>query len=265
MNDQPAIDTSVAHPARVYDYLLGGKNNYAADRRVGDRTVALLPGLVAGVRANREFVLQAVRYAVQEHGIDQVVDLGAGVPTAPAVHEVARATDPAVRVAYVDNDPIVVCHDRALLGKASNVVVIAGDLTNPSSVLDDMEIGRMIDWRRPVALIAAAVLHFIPDDQEVHDILSAFRSQLAPGSVLIVSMATSEGRTPAQVEEIEARYATNLPFRLRSAAQMADFLDGLELVEPGIVDVVDWRPHAGAVRQGEGMALAAVARVPDLD
>jgi hypothetical protein len=262
VNDEPVLDTSVAHPARVYNYLLGGKDNYAADRRVAERTVDLLPGLVAGVRANRRFVLQAVRYAASERGIDQFVDLGAGVPTSPAVHDVARAINPAVRVAYVDNDPIVVSHDRALLGNDSQVVVTANDLTDPTSVLDDPEIAHLIDWERPVGLIAAAVFHFIPDDQEVRQILAAYRDRLAPGSALIVSMATSEGRTPSQVLQVETAYATSMPFRLRSAAQLADFLDGLELAEPGIVDVVDWRPDPAAVRQGEGMAMAAVGHVP---
>lgn len=259
--DRPIIDTSVAHPARVYNYLLGGKDHYLVDRVVGDRTTQLLPEIVAAARANRQFVLHAVRFLAAEHGIRQFVDLGSGVPVVPSVHDVAREVIPDAVVVYVDNDPIVLAHDRALLGKHPGVGVVGGDLTDPPAVLHDPIVTELIDWSRPVGIIAAAVFHFVPDDDRVRSILDAYRAKLVPGSAVVLAQASAEGRSVEATREIEATYATNLPFRMRTAAQLRAFLDGLDLAEPGLVDLLDWRPTIEGARSGAGLGLCAVGIV----
>ena len=258
----PPIDPTQAHPARVYDALLGGKDNYAPDRDVAGRMADLLPDLVAGVRRNREFVVAAVRLMVGELGIRQIVDIGSGVPTSPSVHEVARGIDPATVVVYADNDPLVLAHDRALLGGRPGVVTVAADLTDPPSILDHPELTGLVDWDRPVALVIAAVLHFLPDDECALGYVARYRDALAPGSAIALSMATSEGRTEEEAREIERTYASSQPFVLRSRERIAEFLDGLRLVGPGIVDIAEWHPGAIPGRTGSGMALGAVGVKP---
>jgi hypothetical protein len=238
----PEIDVSIAHPARIYDFLLGGKDNYAADRAVAEQMLAINPEAAPSARRNREFILRAVRAMVEELGIDQIVDLGTGIPTAPTVHGVARAINPEVVVAYVDNDPIVLAHDRALLAVEPGVVTVLGDLTDPPSVLDAPEINELIDWSRPVGMIMAAVFHFVPPERAPERVVAAYRDRMAPGSAVAISMLTSTGAVADDMEQAKRQYRATQGLTFRSRDEVAAFFAGFEPVEPGLVDPAAWRP-----------------------
>jgi len=235
------IDTTVAHSARVYDYWLGGKDNFEPDRLVADRMIRAVPDIQPLVRRNREFIQRAVRYFVGEQGIDQIIDIGTGIPTSPAVHQVAREINPDVRVAYVDNDPIVLAHDRALLSREEGVVTFLGDLMEPETVLDDPGLRELIDFDRPVAVIFAAVIHFIPDEQDPLGMLAKYRARLAPGSGIAISQVSTTRRTPEQVAEFVGNYNTTTPLIFRTDEEIRALFAGFELVEPGVVAVHTWR------------------------
>jgi len=240
------IDTTTAHPARVYDYLLGGKDNYHPDRVVGDRLLAALPDVGELTRRNREFIHRAVRHLVAEQGIEQIIDVGTGIPTTPAVHEVARAVNPNVRIAYVDNDPIVLAHDRALLSHAPGVTTFIGDLLDPASVLDQPELRSLIDFTRPVAVLFAAVFHFVTDDQDPPGVVAAYRDRMAPGSAMVISHLSTSHRPAHAVREFVAGYTTSAPLVFRPDAAIADLFDGFTLADPGLVPLHDWRPDTAA-------------------
>lgn len=242
------IDTSRPHPARIYDYLLGGKDHYEVDQRAGDRLVGTAPEVRAGLRANRAFMRRAVRYVVAR-GVRQVLDIGTGLPTSPNVHEVAQALAPDVRVAYVDNDPIVAAHANALLSSSGTTSVMLGDLRDPRSVLDNPEVRRTIDFDEPVALLLVAVLHFLTDAEDPAGAVATLRDALAPGSFLVLSHATGDfaDRTAAQAVYSSATATLNL----RSRAGVERFFDGFDLVEPGLTQVPFWRPD-GPPEPGAG-------------
>ncbi|MGW3360787.1 SAM-dependent methyltransferase [Streptomyces bungoensis] len=233
------IDTSRPHPARIYDYLLGGKDNYEVDQRAGDRLAEAAPEVRAGLRANRAFLRRAVRYVVGS-GVRQVLDIGTGLPTSPNVHEVAQTLAPDVRVAYVDNDPIVAAHANALLSSSGTTSVMLGDLRDPRSVLDNPEVRRTIDFDEPVALLLVAVLHFLTDAEDPAGAVATLRDALAPGSFLVLSHATGDfaDRTAAQAVYSKATATLNL----RSHAGVERFFDGFDLIEPGLAQVPFWRP-----------------------
>ncbi|MEV6116340.1 SAM-dependent methyltransferase [Streptomyces sp. NPDC052109] len=234
------IDTSKPHPARIYDYLLGGKDNYEVDRVAGDQLAAAAPEVWISVRANRAFLHRAVRYVVGS-GVRQILDVGTGLPTSPNVHEVAQETAPDVRVAYVDNDPIVKTHADALLSRTGTTSVVLADLRDPQSVLDHPEVRRIIDFGRPVALFLVAVLHFIRDADEPERIVAVLRDALPAGSFLVLSHAT--GDFADDRSEAEAVYTSaTATMNLRSRDRVARFFDGFELVEPGLVQVPFWHP-----------------------
>ncbi|MFJ9711560.1 SAM-dependent methyltransferase [Streptomyces sp. NPDC101234] len=236
------IDTSKPHPARIYDYLLGGKDNYEVDRKAGDQLGTLAPEVYASVKANRAFLHRAVRFVV-ENGVRQILDVGTGLPTSPNVHEVAQAVAPDVRVAYVDNDPIVKAHADALLNRAGTTSIILADLRDPQSILDHPEVRRVIDFGRPVALFLVAILHFIPDTDEPERIVATLRDALPDGSFLVLSHATSDfvgDRTEAQAVYNNATATMNL----RSRDRVERFFEGFDLVEPGVLQVPFWRPDA---------------------
>ena len=228
------MDTSKPNIARVYDYWLGGKDNYAADRDVADRMLAHDPGLRDRVRDNREFVAGVARLAA-ERGITQFIDLGAGLPTRPSVHEAARAVHPGARVAYVDNDPVVVSHARALLATGAGLAVSQADLRDPADVLDDPVLHGVFDLAQPVCVILAAVAHFLPVAQAAR--ITAEHRPLAAGSWLAISVAHFTD------EELLARlYAlhTTAPFQNHGTGRLAAFLAGLDLIPPGIAEVRRW-------------------------
>ncbi|GGL93803.1 hypothetical protein GCM10010129_42130 [Streptomyces fumigatiscleroticus] len=233
------IDTSRPHPARVYDYLLGGKDHYEVDRRAGDELVAVAPEARIGVRANRAFMQRAVRYVVGS-GVRQILDIGTGLPTSPNVHEIAREVAPDVRVAYVDNDPIVNVHAGALLGDSGASSIVLADLRDPRAVVDHPDVRRVIDFGEPVALLLVAVLHFLTEAERPGRIVATLRDALPAGSFLVLSHATGDfaDRTSAQAVYDKASATMNL----RSRAEVERFFDGFELVEPGLAQVPFWRP-----------------------
>jgi len=244
----------IPHPARMYDYYLGGKDNFPADREAAERALAANPEFRSTARANRGFLQRAVRYAAAQ-GVDQFLDIGTGIPTAGNTHEIAQQVDPHARVVYVDNDPIVLTHARALMagmGKGRTEVLQA-DLRDPAGILATAEVRELLDLSRPVALVLAAVLHFLPDEDEPAKVVETLVDALAPGSHVILSHGTADF-IPAEVRDrVTGVYSkATAPLVGRSRAQVAGFLDGLELLEPGVVTVPLWRPEeeppAGADR-----------------
>jgi S-adenosyl methyltransferase len=241
--EQAAFDTSVAHQARIYDYLLGGKDNFAADRKAGDAMIEAYPTMVELVRANRAFLRRAVRFLAGDAGVRQFLDIGTGIPTAGNTHEVAQAVDPGSRVVYVDYDPIVLAHARALLTSDAEGVTgyVDVDLRDVAKVLD--RAAETLDFAEPVAVTMAMTLHAISDDDDPHGIVARIVSALPPGSYLAISHPASD---------IEPERVTDLLDRLnrlsyqqyigRTYAQVLRFFEGLELVEPGLVQIQQWRP-----------------------
>jgi hypothetical protein len=241
----------ITHPsiARVYDYLLDGKDNFAADRAVAEKLMAsnLEPKRLAFV--TRDFLVRAVRFAAQR-GVAQFLDLGSGLPTAPSVHEVAREAVPGARVVYVDNDPVVVAHNRALLTTDDGLVTIQADVREPGSVLDSEATRECLDFGRPVAVLLLGIMHFIGDADDPEGMIGRYRDALAPGSLLVLSTGTSEGADPAVVSGTEEAYQDyRTAFRLRSRAEIQRLFDGFDLVEPGLVAMQDWRPAATTDRE----------------
>ncbi|MFE0101851.1 SAM-dependent methyltransferase [Streptomyces sp. NPDC059009] len=234
------IDTSRPHPARIYDYLLGGKDNYEVDRAAGDELAAAAPEVRIGVQANRDFLRRAVRHVVGA-GVRQLLDVGTGLPTSPNVHETAQEVAPGVRVAYVDNDPIVNTHANALLGGvgASTTTVLA-DLRDPRAILEHPDVRSLIDFDEPVALLLVAIVHFLTEAERPEEIVATLRDALPPGSYLVLSHATGDfaDRRDAQAVYKGATASLNL----RSRTEVMRFFDGFELVEPGLTQVPFWRP-----------------------
>jgi len=246
--DKPIeIDTSTAHSARVYNYLLGGKDHYAADRDAGDQMIAALPNVVTGSRMNRAFLARAVRYLVTECGIRQFLDIGTGIPSAHNTHEVAQAIAADARVVYVDNDPVVLAHARALLTGTpeGSVAYLHADLRRPGKILDDA--ASTLDFRQPVALMMLMVLHMIPDTDGPHDIVQGLLDALAKGSYLALSHPPSDilADGVAKVQQrLNERLGTGESMTARSREEVARFFDGLDLVPPGIVQVHQWHPDS---------------------
>jgi hypothetical protein len=190
----------------------------------------------------RDFLVRTVRFAAQR-GVGQFLDLGSGLPTAPSVHEVARSVNPAARVAYVDNDPVVVAHNRALLATSDGLTTLLADVRDPRSVLASGELKECLDLAEPVAVLLLGVVHFIGDDEDADGMIATFRDALAPGSLLILSTGTSEGADPAVVSGTQDAYRNyRTAFRLRSRAEIERLFDGFDLVPPGLVPMQDWRP-----------------------
>ncbi|MER6459172.1 SAM-dependent methyltransferase [Streptomyces sp. NPDC001288] len=235
------IDTSKPHPARIYDYLLGGKDNYEVDRQAGDQLAAVAPEVWISVRANRGFLQRAVRHVI-DSGVRQILDVGTGLPTSPNVHEIAQEAEADVRVAYVDNDPIVKAHADALLNRAGTTSIVLADLRDPKSVVEHPEVRRIIDFDQPVALFLVAILHFIRDAEEPERIVATLRDALPAGSFLVLSHATDDfaERSAAQAIYNNATASMNL----RPRARVERFFEGFELVEPGLVQVPFWRPDS---------------------
>jgi hypothetical protein len=236
----PAIDTTRPSAARMYDYALGGKDNFAVDRDAAERAYQVMPDGPGLARANRDFLARAVR-AMSESGIRQFIDLGTGIPTSPSVHEVAREGNPAAHVVYVDNDPIVLAHNRAILDRADGVVTILRDLREPARVLADSELIKTVDLDEPVGLLMIAVLHFV-DLAVAPEVVQNYVHRLAPGSQVAFSVGTREGVAPEVSTQVERIYAsTQSPIVFRTRAQVEQLIDGLDLVEPGLTDVTEWR------------------------
>jgi len=257
------IDTSVAHPARVYDYWLGGKDNFTADREAGDRVLAATPGLRERVRANRAFLVRAVRYLAAEAGIRQFLDIGTGIPSANNTHEVAQQTAPDSRIVYVDNDPIVLTHARALLagGPMGSIQYIDGDVRDVASIT--RAAARTLDSTQPTALLLLGILHLIQDAEGPYEIVARLMDALPSGSYLAISHPASDIH-PGQAEA-QRRYneRVSTPQTLRTRAEVSRFFDGLDLVPPGLVYVHTWRPGPDDIVPPDGVsAYGGVARKP---
>jgi hypothetical protein len=263
--DDPAdaLDTTVPHIARVYDYLLGGKDNFAADRAAGEAMVAAYPHIVSSMTANRTFLARAVRYLAGEQGMRQFLDIGTGIPTANNTHEVAQAVAPDSRVVYVDRDPVVLIHARALLTSSpeGSTDYIEADARDAGAIL--AHAAGVLDFSRPVALMLVAILHFIPDEDQPYDIVAKLVDALPSGSMVTITHPCSDvdtAGTAGAAREFNDRATQRVT--LRSQEQVARFFDGLDLADPGIVQVQDWRPDSDAEPAMRTAVWAGVARKP---
>jgi hypothetical protein len=240
--------------ARIYDYLLGGKDNFEVDREVAAHLAEVQPLVVAGVRANRAFVRRATAF-LAERGIAQFIDLGSGLPIGDNVHEVAQRVNPDTKVVYVDNDPIVLVHGQALLADNHRTIVIEGDIRKPEQILADRQVRGLIDIEQQVAVLCAAIMHFVSDTEDPARIVRTFREVMAPGSALVISHVVDDGdeQRDAATREGAAIYCeTTAPFVLRSRAQVSAWFEGFTLVPPGLVEADAWR------RKGNGKARAPI-------
>ena len=247
----PDVDVSRPHPARMYDYYLGGKNHYAADREVADKVLAGAPSARTGPRENRAFLGRAVRFLAAEAGVRQFLDIGTGLPTTDNVHEVAQRAAPSSRVVYVDNDPLVLAHARALLTSSpeGRTAYIQADLRNPAAILSSPVTVDVLDFSQPVALILAAILHFIPDEFRPADILATLVDALPSGSYLVASQVSMEDNPALIGNAMDAYRAAGLPAQARDSGDFARLaFAGLDLVPPGVVLVSEWRPETDGPR-----------------
>jgi hypothetical protein len=258
----PDFDTRVPHNARVYDYLLGGKDNYAADREAGDRMLAAYPDVVHTVRANRAFLARAVRFLAADMGIRQFLDIGTGIPAANNTHQVAQQFAPDSRIVYVDNDPIVLSHAQALLTSSQEgaCAYIEADLRDPESIL--AAAGDTLDFTSPVAVMLVAVLQWIDDADDPAGITDRLIAACAPGSFLTIShpasdLATGLDAATRQFNQSGGDRATN-----RDRAAVTRMFDGCELVEPGVVRAAEWRPDSELEAFRHAAVWAGVAQKP---
>jgi hypothetical protein len=260
------LDTGTAHVARVYDYWLGGKDNFAADRRYGDDLEKRVPAIRTTARMNRLFLGRAVRYLAAEAGIRQFLDVGTGLPTANNTHQVAQAIAPESRVVYTDNDPMVLAHARALLSSspAGKTAYLDADLRVPGAILGAKELTATLDLSQPVAVLVIAVLHLVTDDAVAFPAIEALVEAVPSGSYLVISHATGDFWPPERVDAANAtNRAHNVDFRFRSHAEVSRFFTGLRLVEPGIVPVAEWRSGDDPTPERANSNIwAGVARKP---
>jgi S-adenosyl methyltransferase len=234
------MDPTKPSAARIYDYLLGGKDNYAVDRAAADKVLSVAPDQRRLARANRAFAIRALR-VLAEGGIRQFIDLGTGLPSSPSVHEVARQIDPSARVVYVDYDPIVRAHNTALLAGDDQVTSIQADIRQPEAILDHPDLSRLIDFARPVGVLCVAVLHLISDAEDPGGIIAQFRDRMSPASGLVLSQFASESNQEAMAELRAVAAGTPVETYFRSQNQILHFFDGFELLEPGLTSVQEWR------------------------
>ena len=258
------FDSRLANVARIYDALLGGKENYAADREAARRLMEAVPDAKRAARDNRAFLGRAVRFLAAEAGIEQFLDIGTGLPTRGNVHEIARLVNPDARVVYCDNDPIVMAHARALLVGTPGVEAVEGDVRYPRHLLTLPAVRELIDFSRPLAVLLVAILHFIPDSDSPWSAVKCITDHLAPGSYLVISHVTGDEIDDHAVRQAQEIYAGALvQGTARSRGGIARFFDGADLIEPGLVDVATWR--SGRRRSGPGRPVlfyAGVGRKP---
>ncbi|MEV6346755.1 SAM-dependent methyltransferase [Actinoplanes sp. NPDC051851] len=260
------LDTNTVHPARRYNYWLGGKDNFAADRASGDLIERAHPTVRVSARENRAFLQRAVHHLATGASIGQFLDIGTGLPTADNTHQVAQRANPAARVVYVDNDPMVMTHARALLSDAGRgaTCYIEEDLRNPGKILAHPHLRETLDLSQPVALTLVAVLHFLRDHTQAREIVAELLDALAPGSFLVLSHATLDYATPQEAafawQMVEKGMSDAFP---RTHAQVAEYLTGLAPVDPGIVPVSEWHPRTPPAERPtphDVAILGAVAR-----
>jgi hypothetical protein len=256
------VDPDTPSPARIYDFWLGGSHNFAADREVGRRAAEAVPQLPIAARANRAFLGRVVHHLVADLGVDQLLDLGSGVPTAGNVHEVAKAANPEARVVYVDLDPVAIAHARALLEDVDGCEGILADLRNPASVLDHPLLRTTLDRERPIAVMMFAVLHFIPDDASPELIVRDYVESVADGSYLAISHGVPDIVDPGAQLDAARSYAarTGIPFIARTPDEIGRLLCDLEPVPPGLVPIDGWRPEPLVEPRANPLVYGGLAR-----
>jgi len=261
--DAPTFDTSVAHVARVYNYWLGGKDNFAADRAAAEQAMAAFPGIVLSARANRAFLRRAVTYLAAEAGIRQFLDIGTGIPSANNTHEVAQSVASDSRIVYVDNDPVVLAHARALLTTTPDGATdyLDADLRQAGQIL--AKAGRTLDFGKPVAVMLMAILQHLSEADDPYQVVSTLMAAVPAGSYLVISHPAKDihaAEMAAMAAQLNKMMAEKVTFR--AEAEVAPFFAGLELVEPGMTNVPDWRPETEEEAASPAALWAGVARKP---
>ncbi|MFI0816392.1 SAM-dependent methyltransferase [Streptomyces sp. NPDC021098] len=261
------------HSARMYDYFLGGKDNYVADRQAAAKVLTLWPGVMVAARTNRAFMQRAVRFLAAERGIRQFLDIGTGIPTRPNLHEVAQSVAPECRVVYADNDPIVLAHAQTLLSSRpeGRTAYVDANVADPDTILSSPGVTEVLDLSQPVALSLCALLHFVPDDWEPHGIVGKLVDALAPGSYLVLSHITPDFDPEATQRTVQIYHSGGIQGKIRTRDEVERFFTGLELIEPGLVVPHRWRTdlatgdpgvETGDVTDEEVSFWAGVARKP---
>ena len=262
-DDLPSFDISVAHQARIYDYWLGGKDNFAADRKAAEAAAAAYPGVVSGSRANRQFLARSVTALAREHGIRQFLDIGTGIPSSGHTHEVAQSVAPESHVVYVDYDPVVLAHARALLAgrPEGTTAYLDADLRDTETIL--AQAAKTLDFSRPVAIILLAILQAIPDGDDPYGIVESLLAAVPSGSWLVISHPASDIE-PEKIAAATARLneLSHQQFTLRDHDGVLRFFSGLEMAEPGLIRMEDWRPDSDLTKRFESAVWAGMGRKP---
>jgi hypothetical protein len=244
VTQQEQVDVSVASSARVYDCLLGGKDNYEADRKLAAQLTQLMPDLPIMFRAQRDLMGRIVRRLGQDHGVRQFLDIGTGIPTSPNVHEIAQTIDATSRVVYVDNDPMVMAHARALMrGTAEGrTCFLAGDVRDPEGILDHPDLGRTLDTTKPIGVLLIGIVHHIRDEEHPYDVVRRIADWLPAGSYIAISTPSADFDPDKMNALARIGERSGLPVVPRSRTELAAFFDGLELLPPGVVPLLAWQP-----------------------
>lgn len=265
MNQPPpdGIDPTTPSAARLYDYYVGGKDHYAVDREAAESLYQRIPELKTMALANRLFLVRVVDFLTGECGITQFIDLGSGLPTADNTHQVAHRHNPAARVVYVDYDPMVNVHGQALISDGDTTGFVRADLRDPEAVLGAPEVLRRIDFAQPVALLMVAVLHFVRDVDQPYQLVEHYRRHLCPGSFVAISHVEND-TNPKGAAHLEAVYgSTSTPGQTRSTADIQQFFTGMDVVDPGVVHVADWRRGIDSgPRSSPAWVVGGVGRIP---
>jgi SAM-dependent methyltransferase len=247
-DNPPEVDLSTPNVARMYDYYLGGKDNFAADREAAEKALEFAPQIRLAAQHNRAFMGRAVRHLAQL-GIRQFLDVGTGLPTQNNVHEVAHSVAPDARVVYVDNDPVVLTHGRAILGADENVHILQADLRRPDDILDAPEVRKRLDFDRPIAILLVAIVHFLPDADDPDAIVARFRDALPPGGHLVLSHVCGDALPESVPGVTEVYRHSTMPIVARTPERVRGFFGDLDLLEPGLVNVAQWRPDTAETRR----------------
>jgi hypothetical protein len=260
----PGVNVAVPHSARIYDYWLGGKDNFAADRAVGEAMMKAIPGLRSMAAENRKFVHRAARDLVAQEGIRQFLDIGTGIPTRPNLHEIAQRIAPETRVVYVDNDPIVLAHARALMvsTEAGRSEYLAADLRRPETLLKEQVIGETLDLTRPVGLTLIAILMLLADEDDPWELVAQLRAAMPAGSILAITHPTADFNPREVGPAVAAARGAGMTFVARSREQVQRFFGDWAMLEPGLVPVSGWRPDQPVENPEAAYYWAGVARKP---
>lgn len=255
------VDQGLPSAARVYDFLLGGGHNFAVDRVVGEKVLAVQPNGRQIAGSNRAFLRRAVRYMVDQ-GITQFLDLGSGIPTVGNVHEVAQKLNPQARVVYVDYDEVAVSHSELMLAANKNATIVKADLCQPDDVLGSPEVQRLLDFGQPIGLLMVAVFHFVSDERGPADVVAKYRDSLPAGSLLALSHLTADQMPDEMAGVVEAMRNSRDPMYFRSYDEVSRLFDGFDLVEPGVVTASTWHQEPGVQDEPVEGVYAGVARKP---